>query len=142
MVLQICLIFGSTYLCEQMFSLMKRKSIFEISGWTDTNNESSRNTNVKPDINKLSTNNRCQFLENIVPRNETSEQNPNGYYNVDFVFRFGFNKCSFVCGIIVLFSIMNLYLFLKCIPSDLISLDWLWFDVPSICYLTCNDMHS
>ena len=41
-----------------------------------TNNESSKNTNVKSEINKLSTNNRRQVLENIVPINETSEQNP------------------------------------------------------------------
>ena len=32
----------------------------------DINNDSSRNTDIKPDINKLSTNKRCQFLENIV----------------------------------------------------------------------------
>jgi len=51
-----------------------------------TNNESSNNTNVKSEINKLSTNKRCQFLENIVPIKETSEQKPNGYCNVDFVF--------------------------------------------------------
>jgi hypothetical protein len=52
---------------------MIRKKIFEISGLTDTNSESSKNTNVKSEINKLSTNERCQFLVNIVPINETSE---------------------------------------------------------------------
>jgi len=57
------------------------------------NNESCKNTNVKSKINKLRTNKRCQFLENIVPINETSEQNPNGYCNVDFVFTLGSNKC-------------------------------------------------
>jgi hypothetical protein len=41
-----------------------------------TNNESSKNTNVKSEINKLNTNNRSQILEIIVPVNETSEQNP------------------------------------------------------------------
>jgi hypothetical protein len=30
---------------------------------------------------------------NIVPINETTEQNPNGYWNVDFVFTSGSNKC-------------------------------------------------
>jgi len=40
-----------------------------------TNNKSSKNTNVKPETNKLSTNTRYQFLENIVPIKETSEQN-------------------------------------------------------------------
>ena len=58
-----------------------------------TNNESSKNTNVKSEIKKLSTNNRCQFLENTVPINETSEQNPNRHCIVDFVFTLGSNKC-------------------------------------------------
>jgi len=57
-----------------------------------TNNESSKNTNVKYEINKLNTNNRCQFLENILAINETSEQNPNGHCNVDFLFTLGSNK--------------------------------------------------
>jgi len=70
-ILQLCLIISSTFLCEQLFSLMIRKKIFEISDRTDTNNESSKNTNVKSDINKVSTNKRCQFLESIVPINET-----------------------------------------------------------------------
>ena len=107
------------------------------------NNESSKNSNVKSEINKLSTNKRCQFLENIVPVNETSEQNPNGYCNVDFVFTLGSNKnASFICGIMVLFSIINLYLLLKCITSDLKYLSSLWFDKCIICYLLCNNMHS
>ena len=38
-----------------------------------SNNESSKNTNIKSEINKLSTNKRCHFLEIIVPINETSE---------------------------------------------------------------------
>jgi len=46
----------------------------------------ARTQNVKSEINKVSTNKRCQFLENIVPVNETSEQNWNGYCNVDIVF--------------------------------------------------------
>jgi len=57
------------------------------------NNDSSKNTNLKSETNTLSTNKRCQFLDNIVPKNETSEQNPNGYCNVDFIFQLGSNKC-------------------------------------------------
>jgi hypothetical protein len=64
---------------------MKRKKIFRISGTADANNESSKNTNVKSEINKLSTNKRCHFLEIIAPINETLEQKQNGYCNVDFV---------------------------------------------------------
>jgi hypothetical protein len=50
-------------------------------------------------------------------------------------------NASFICGINVIFSIMNLYLFLKCIPPDLKTLSSLWFDMRSICYLcaiTCT----
>jgi len=57
------------------------------------NKESSSNKNFKPDTNKLSTNKRCQFLENIVIRSEVSEQNLNGYCKVDFVFSLESNKC-------------------------------------------------
>jgi hypothetical protein len=39
-----------------------------------SNNESSKNTNVNPEINNLSTNKISHFLENIVPINETLEQ--------------------------------------------------------------------
>ena len=104
-----------------------------------TNNESSRNTNVKSEINKLSTNKRCQFPENIVHVNETSEQNSNGYCNVDIVFTLDPTNASFICGIMVIFSIMNL--FLKCITSDLKFLSTLWIDIRSICYILCNNMH-
>jgi hypothetical protein len=38
-----------------------------------SNNDSSKNTNVKSEINKLNTNKRRHFLENIVPINETPE---------------------------------------------------------------------
>ena len=138
----ICLIISSTFLCEQLFSLMIRNKNFEISGWTDTNNGSSKNTNVKSEINKLSTNKRCQFLENIVPTNETSEQNPNGYCNLDFMFTLGSNKCFLYLWHHGTFSIVNLYLFLKCINSDLKSLSSQWFDMRSICYLWCSNMHS
>ena len=82
---------------------MIQKKIFEISGWTDTNNESSKNTNVKSEINKVSTNKGCQFLEYIVPINETSEHNSNGYRNVDFVFTLDLTNASFICGIKVIF---------------------------------------
>ena len=87
---------------------MIRKKIFEISVWTDTNNETNKNTNIKSEINKLSTNKGCQFLENIVPINETSEQNSNGYCNVDVVFTLDQTNSSFICGIKVIFSTMNL----------------------------------
>jgi len=109
-----------------------------------TNNESSKNTNVKSEINKISTNKRCQFLENILPINETSEQNSNGYCNcnVGFVFTLYPTIASFICGIRVIFSIMNLRLFSKHINSDLISLSSLWCNMRSICYLLGNNMHS
>ena len=136
------LIISGTFLCEQLFSPMIRKKVFEISGWTDTNKETSKNTNVKPEINKLNTNKRCQVLESIVPINETSEQKSNGYCNIDFVFTLAQTNASFICGIKVIFSTMNLYLFLKCIPSDLKSLSSLSFDMCSICYLLCDNMHS
>ena len=68
-----------------------------------TNNEGSKNTNVKSEINKVSTNNRCQFLECIVPVNKTSEQNPNGYCNADFVFKLDQTNTSFICGINIIF---------------------------------------
>jgi hypothetical protein len=38
-----------------------------------SNNVSRKNTNVKSEINKLSTNKGCHFLEIIVPINETAE---------------------------------------------------------------------
>jgi len=135
-------IISSTFLCEQLFSIMVRKKIFEISGWTDTNNESRKNTNVKSDINKLSTNKWHQFIENTVPINATSEQNSNGYCNVDFVFMLDPTNASFTCGIKVIFNTTNLYLFLKYKPSDFKCLSSLWFDTRSICYLSCNNMNS
>jgi len=87
-------------MCKQLFTLMKRKkkdlrSIRMNRYQFVTNNESSKNTNVKSEISKLSTNKRCQFLENIVPINDKSERNPNGYCNVPFVFTLGSNKCFF-----------------------------------------------
>jgi len=93
-------------------------------------------------MKKVSTNKRCKFLANIVPINETLEQNSNGYCNVHFVFSLDQTTVSFIFGIKVIFSIMNFYLFLKCIPSDLKSLSSLWFDMRSICYFLCNNVHS
>jgi hypothetical protein len=96
LVLQISLIFGSTYLCEKLFSFMKRKDLrnIRINRYQFvTSNESNKNINVKSEIYKLSTNIRCQFLKNIVRINEISEQNPNGRCNIDFVFTLGSNKC-------------------------------------------------
>jgi len=77
-----------------------------------------------------------------VPVNETSEQNWNGYCNVDFAFTLDQTNAYFICGIKVIFSIMNLHLFLKCIPSDLKSLSSVWFDMHSIRYLLCSNIHS
>ena len=88
---------------------MRRNKVFEISGWTDTNNDNSKNTNVKSEINKVSTNKRFQFLENIVLINETSEQNANGYCNVEFTLNQ--TNASFICGIKVILSVMNFIYF-------------------------------
>jgi hypothetical protein len=73
------------------------------TGCTDTvqyvtSSDSSNNTNVKSEINKVSSNKRCHFLQNIVPINETSEQNCNGYCNVDFVFTLDPPNASLMCG--------------------------------------------
>ena len=75
-----------------------------------------------------------------MPINETSEQNSKGYCNVGFVFTGDQTNASFICGIMVIFRFMNLYLFLKYIIFDLKSLSSLWFDMRSICYLLCNNM--
>jgi hypothetical protein len=102
------------------------------------------NINIKSDLNKV---NKTKCLEGIVPANEIrtkqvrTEQNWNGYCNVDFVFTLDPTSASFICGIKVIFSTMNLYLFFKCIPSDFKFLSSLWFDMGSICYLcaiTCT----
>jgi len=61
-------------------------------------NETSKNTNVKSEINKVSTNKGCQFLEYIVPINETSGQNWNRYCNVDFVFALEQTNVSLFVG--------------------------------------------
>jgi hypothetical protein len=108
------------------------------------NHESSKNTNVKSEINTLSTNKRCHFLEIIVPINETSEQNPNGYCNVDSVFTLGSNKFFLYLwhrGILQHHEFI-FRLLLKCTLSDLKFLSSLWFDMRSICYILCDSMHS
>ena len=97
---------------------------------------------IKCDINKLSTNKRCHFLENILPINEISEQNLNGNFNADFVFSLDPKNVSFICGIKVIINITNLCLFLKCITSDLKYHSSLWIDIYVIYYLLCNNMHS
>jgi len=61
---------------------------------------------------------------------------------VDFVVTLNQTNDSFICGIKVIFSITNLYLFLKWIPSDLKSLSSLWCDMRNICYLLCDNTHS
>jgi len=43
-------------------------------------------TNIKPHINKLSTNKRCQFLENSVIKGVISEHSLNGSLIVDGLF--------------------------------------------------------
>ena len=48
----------------------------------------------------------------------------------------------FICGVVVLFSNINLYLFLKCITSNLKPLTSLCFEMGSICYLLYNNIHS
>ena len=73
--------------------------------------------------------------------NETPEQNSKGYCNVDFVFTLDPTNSSCIYGIKIIFSITNLYLFLKCRTSDLKPLSSLWFDMRSICCLLCNNMH-
>jgi hypothetical protein len=49
---------------------MKQRKIFDLSIRVNRyqfvfNNENSKNTDVKPDINQLSTNKRCQLLETV-----------------------------------------------------------------------------
>ena len=59
-------------LCEQLFCVNScfvwtvvfttdTKKDFQISGWTDTNNETIKNTNVKSEINKVNTKSTIQY---------------------------------------------------------------------------------
>jgi len=97
---------------------------------------------VKSEVNNVSTNKRCRFLENIVCINERAERNWNGCCDVDFLFTLDQWNASFICGVMVIFSITNLYLFLKCVPSGLKSLSSLWCDTCSVCYPLCSNMQS
>jgi len=72
-----------------------------------------------------------------VNRDDVSEQNPNGFCNVNFVY----TNTWFIYGIMIMFSIKNLYLFLKCTRSAIKFLSSLRFDMRSICYLLWNHMH-
>ncbi|XP_065658975.1 general transcription factor II-I repeat domain-containing protein 2-like [Hydra vulgaris] len=62
---QICVMFGSTYLCEQLFSHMKQNKTPERSRLTDEHLSSIMKVvasqNIKPDLIKLSANKRCQI---------------------------------------------------------------------------------
>jgi len=49
------------------------------------NNENGVNTNFKPDINKLSTNQSCKFLKNLPINFETSAQYLTGQFDLDFL---------------------------------------------------------
>ena len=114
--LQLWWMFDWTCLCERLFCTHEAKKYLRDTSMNRyqfvTSNESKKNTNGKLDNNKLSTNKRRQFLENIVTIDETSEQKPNEYCNVDFVFRLGSNKCFLYLWHHGTFIIMNLYLFL------------------------------
>ena len=62
---QICAMFGSTYLCEQLFSHMKRNKTPERSRLTDEQLSSIMKVvasqDIKPDLIKLSANKTCQI---------------------------------------------------------------------------------
>jgi len=63
--------FDDTYLCKQLFSLMKWKNgpkYQDEQAQIRHQNKSTMSKNIKLIINKLSTNKRCQFLGNILLR--------------------------------------------------------------------------
>ncbi|XP_065643059.1 general transcription factor II-I repeat domain-containing protein 2-like [Hydra vulgaris] len=64
---QICAVFGSTYLCEQLFSRMKRNKTPERSRLNDEHLSSIMKVvasqNIKSELIKLSANKRCQISE-------------------------------------------------------------------------------
>jgi hypothetical protein len=70
---QICAMFGSTYLCEQLFSLMKRNKTPERSRLTDDHLSSIMKIvsaqDLKPDINKICAGKRCQVSGKNLPFN-------------------------------------------------------------------------
>jgi len=130
---------GSTYLWERLFSLMKRKNIFEISGRTDTSLSSVMRAGRTQTITLILINyaqtKNASFLKTLWL--EMRHQNRTRMNIILLILYLGWNltNASFIFGIMVLFSIMKLYLFLKCIRSDLRSLSSLQFDVCIICYL-------
>jgi len=141
-------IFGAwcTYFCEQLFSIMKRKvelrNIRMNRYQCVTNNDSNMNTVVKSEMNKLSTNKGCQVLADTVPVNGTSEQNPNGYCNIDFVYTLAPNKCFLYLWHHDTFWYHEFMFILECITPHFRSLNSLSFEMRSICYLPCNTSHS
>ena len=76
MVLKICLIISSTFLGEQFVHSCyeKRSSKYQVEQILIIRAARTQTINLKLKKKKLSTNTciRCQFLENIVPINETS----------------------------------------------------------------------
>jgi hypothetical protein len=87
--------------------------------------QSTTNTNVKRGVNKLITNTRFHFVENIVIRGEITEQNPNGQCSIDFLFKSGSKKylvCLWHYGTV--FSITPLCLFSKTFIA-LAQISWL-----------------
>jgi len=49
------------------------------------NNENGVNTNFKPDINKLSTNQSCEFLRTLQSKCKISAQYLTGQFDLDFL---------------------------------------------------------
>ena len=146
LVLQVWWMFDWTCLCERPFCTHETKKYLRDTRMNRyqlvTSNESSKNTNEKLEIYKLSTNKSYQFLENIANRDETSEQKPNEYCKVDFVFRLGSNIWFLYLWHHGTFLYREIIFILKLITSDLKSLSSLQSDTHSICYLLCSNMHS
>jgi len=61
---------------------------------------------------------------------------------VRYIFYLGWDPkyASFIYGIVAIFSIMNLYLFLRHTVRPRIWAHY-GFDMCGVCYLLCNDMH-
>ena len=62
--------------------------------------------------------------------------------DVHFVLTLDPTNASCICGIKVIFSIINLHPFSQCKHSAFKSLSSLWFDMRSICHILCNITHS
>ena len=87
-----------THICVNNFIFIRerKQKCYEIPWWTNTDLASVTNVTAIQTWNLTlisQAQKRCQFLQNIVIRSEISEQNLNGYCDVDFVFRLGSNKC-------------------------------------------------